>query len=177
MRISDLISKLKNVTRKQKCINLLYTYSDEINKFLSRCVMYSKYEDVDQPRHNLHQQLVLNYDWCIDMIATLLNCVNTSEYVRNAHLKEQDYRILFSAFGTTLQDAECNITLQQVADLNSYEERYPQDIILDIHMYANMYAASSLVTEKFSTLISTENDYTKEDIINELHKLLDPLLK
>jgi len=150
---------------RKRILDRLDNYSDLINEHLCKCIIYGP----------IKNQLFGKYDHWITEIAQVINAVNSMTLDGKKKLKESDYRQLFAAFGTTLQDAETNITLQYVSDRNS-KNPYPE-VEIDERTYAHMYAASLKIAEDFSRILATNNKWEKSDIIRHLHEIIDPLTK
>lgn len=146
---------------RQTAVEKLSSLSPRIVEHVALCVIYGN--SYPSYRH-----------WIEDELATWLYRANNVYLKNNKKLKSKDYiSSLFRCFGSSNYDAGWNID-SIYAECRDVSSPYPAAAISQI-TYDMMEVACSRISEEFSMILSTKNTLTKEDIVEKLHEILDPL--
>jgi hypothetical protein len=140
--------------------------SDKLVEHIAKCAMYG--DTLGESKYN---------HWIEHEIANWISEIN--ELVSkpdNKKLKPKFYEnILFGGLGDDLSHAKANLT-----DLQIYNSRksnpYPE-VKIDSAMINRMYVISQQMFGKIVPILSTKNNFSKKDIEQILHNILDPVCK
>jgi hypothetical protein len=146
---------------RPKGLAILKKNSDTLSEHIIKCVVYGN--DTG------------NYDhWIEDEIADYLKIANGVTFKGNKRPKKEDLiSTLFSSFGDSEQDADTNLSQFRVDNRSGkFRESYP-NFNIDEDMVCRLYQAYQAVMEYSIPILTTFNDYTKQDFEQELHTVLD----
>lgn len=140
--------------------------SDKLVEHLAKCAMYG--DGLGSNKYN---------HWVEHEIATWISEIN--ELVSKPDgkkLKAKFYEnILFGGLGDDLSDARANLTDLQLYN-GTKSNPYPKVEINDV-MVDRMYAISQQMIGKVVPILSTKNSFSKKDIEQLLHVIMDPICK
>lgn len=151
---------------KDKIKKKMEARSDKLVEHLAKCAMYGDALGTGKYNH-----------WIEHEIANWISEIN--ELVAkpdNKKLKPKFYEnILFGGLGDDISDAKANLT-----DLQIYNSRkanpYPE-VTIGKEMIDRMYKISQETLGKIVPILSTKNSFSKHDIEQLLHNMLDPICK
>lgn len=147
-------------TRKQ-AIQRLEAFSKRILEHIAKCVLYGQLVDRNKYNH-----------WIEDEISTWIYDAYLLETKNKRGLKFKDYQNnLFGEFGTSIADAKINLDLQYSSDRKSTTP-YPK-VTISKNMTEDMYFVCDNISTIFSKILSDHGEINKQEIIDELHNILD----
>lgn len=138
----------------------------KIAEHLAKCAMYG--DALGSGKYN---------HWIEHELATWISEINEiTSKPKGKKLKQSQYaEHLFGALGDERSDAR-----SALIDLQLYNEKSPKpypEVCIDEEMVDRMYEISQAMLGKIVPILSTKNNFSKHDIEQILHNILDPLCK
>ena len=149
---------------RSKGRDILKSNNDALSMHIIKCVVYGN--DTWDYNH-----------WIEDEIADYLKIANGVTFKDNKRPKKRDLmETLFASFGDSERDAETNLSLFKVKNRKrELDKQYP-DFNIDYDKVYRLYKAYNAVIDYSVPILTTFNDYTKEDFENGMHTILDPYM-
>ena len=147
---------------RSKGLKILKKNDDTLSIHILKCVVYGN--DTGDYDH-----------WIEDEIADYLDIANGVTFKGNKRPKKQDLMsTLFASFGDSEQDAETNLRLFKADNRNGkFKEPYP-DFNIDYDNVHRLYQAYNAIVNYSIPILTTFNDYIKDDFERDVHTVLDP---